>query len=80
MQISILLELHREDDSEVFYVVDHFSPKKIDGDTAFVRLRETFDASSNKEIECRVNSEELAGQNASEVAKKNKIICKSSSA
>lgn len=70
MQISILLELHREDDSEVFYVVDHFSPKKIDGDTAFVRLRETFDASSNKEIECRVNSEELAGQNASEVAKK----------
>lgn len=70
MEISIHLELHRENDSEVFYVVDHFSTEKIDGDTAFVRLTEKFDASSNKVIECHVNDKQLAEQNASEVAKK----------
>lgn len=70
MEISIHLELHRENDSEVFYVVDHFSTEKIDGDTAFVRLTEKFDASSNKVIECHVNDRQLAEQNASEVAKK----------
>ncbi|MBW4974873.1 AAA family ATPase [Roseovarius mucosus] len=78
MEISIRLELHRHDDSEVFFVVDKFSSVPIDGDVARVRLTEVFTVSGERTLLCRVNGNDLDVQNSSEIAKKTKIRFKSS--
>lgn len=70
MEISIRLELHRHDDSEVFFVVDKFSSVPIDGDVARVRLTEVFTVSGERTLLCRVNGNDLDVQNSSEIAKK----------
>ena len=70
MEISLHLELDRHDDAEVFYVVDKFSSKPIEGDTARVVLAEKFHKSGNNQIKCSVNGNELDSQNSSEISKK----------
>lgn len=70
MSISIRLELDRHDDAEVFFVVDRFASEKIKGDTARVRLTETFTAGENSTLTCRLNGNDLDNQTASEIAKK----------
>ena len=70
MQISIRLELDRHDDAEVFFVVDRFAAKEIEGDLARVRLTETFNADGHAQLTCRLNGDELDSQTASEIAKK----------
>ena len=70
MEISVRLELHRHDDAEVFFVVEKFATVPIEGDTARVRLTETFDKDGEKSLVCRVNGTDLDSQNSSEIAKK----------
>ena len=70
MEISVRVELNRHDDSEVFFVVDKFASKPIEGDTARVRVSETFTSTGQSQVLCRVNGDELGSQNSSEIAKK----------
>lgn len=69
MSVSIRLELDRHDDAEIFFEVDRFAPQVIEGDTAFVRLTETFFAESERVLTCRLNSNDIDGQTASAIAK-----------
>lgn len=70
MEISVRLELHRHDDAEVFFVVEKFASLPIEGDTARVRLTESFLASGKNKLTCRVNGNDLDVQNSSEIFKK----------
>ncbi|MGB2442821.1 ATP-dependent nuclease [Planktomarina sp.] len=70
MSISIRLELDRHDDAEVFFVINRFASKEIEGDTARLRLTETFTTGENSELSCRLNGDNLDTQTASEIAKK----------
>lgn len=70
MEISLQLELDRHDDAEVFYVVDKFSSKSIEGNTAHVVLAEKFHKLGSSQIKCSVNDDELDSQNSSEISKK----------
>ncbi|TDK50708.1 ATP-dependent nuclease [Antarcticimicrobium luteum] len=70
MEISVRLELDRHDDAEVFFVVDKFASAPIEGDAARVRIIETFTVGGRSRLICRVNGQELDGQNSSEIAKK----------
>lgn len=72
MEISIRVELSRNDDTEVFFVIDKFSPAPIEGDIARVRLTERFAKDGSKTPLCRVNGQDLDVQNSSEVFKKMK--------
>lgn len=70
MEIYLHLELDRHDDAEVFYVVDKFSSKPIEGDVAHVVLAENFHRSGSGQIKCSVNGNGLDSQNSSEISKK----------
>lgn len=69
MSVSIRLEVDRHDDAEVFFAVDKFAPQIIEGDTAFVRLTETFKSDGESVMTCRLNSNDLDGQTTSAIAK-----------
>lgn len=70
MSISIRLELDRHDDAEVFFVLNRFASKEIEGNTARLRLKETFTTGEKSELSCRLNGDDLDAQTASEIAKK----------
>jgi putative ATP-dependent endonuclease of OLD family len=70
MEIFVQLELHRHDDAEVFFVLEKLTPLAIEGDTANVKLTETFLADGSRRLSCCVNGNDLDSQNSSEIAKK----------
>lgn len=70
MEISITVEISRSDDTEVFFVIEKFSPTQIAEDVALVRLTEKFDVDGSKTTLCCVNGKDLDTQSSSEVFKK----------
>lgn len=70
MSISVSVELDRNDDSEVFFVVETFSENKILHDKIVVRLKQVFQKDGMNRLICSVGEHEIEGQNASEILKK----------
>lgn len=70
LSVSIGLEIHKEDDAEVFFVVQKFSPVEISGEKAQVRLSQTFHKDGSSRIESTVNGNNLDTQTSSELLKK----------
>ncbi|MES2845469.1 MAG: AAA family ATPase [Pseudomonadota bacterium] len=70
MEVWVQVQLHRVDDSEVFFVVDTYSPKKPLAQTAQVVLCERIDQDGTSVFTCQVDGGEVEGQGATEILKK----------
>lgn len=70
IDISIQVELHRVDDSEVFFLTSTFTKHKIVKDTVKVSLSQKIDENNNQHLSCTVDGEEIEKQKASEILKK----------
>jgi len=70
MEISVTVEIDRNDDSEVFFVVETFSNNKTDRDLINVQLKQVFKKDGAGKLTCCVGNHEIEGQNASEILKK----------
>lgn len=70
MEISVIVELYRHDDAEVFFVVEKFGALTIEGDATCVSLTATFSRTGGKQLTCVIDGNKLDAQNSSEIAKK----------
>lgn len=69
MHVSICLTIDKVEDSEVFFFIEKFCSKPLDGETASVLLTGAF-TKETSEFQCKINSEVLENRNGSEVLKK----------
>lgn len=70
MEISITTQLDRNDDSEVFFVVQTFSDQTIAENQVTVKISQIFRKDGTTTLTCRVGKKEVEGQKASEILKK----------
>lgn len=68
--LEIEVEIHRENDSEVFFVVETFCSHEIVNDLISVRVEQVFPKTGASSLSCTVDGEVLDGQKASEILKK----------
>lgn len=70
MWIEAEVELNRQDDSELYFFVDKFSPVKITVDNVKVRFRQTFQKGGPEKLECWVGGQAVDSQTSREIQKK----------
>jgi putative ATP-dependent endonuclease of the OLD family len=70
MSIGIELRLKRNEDSELFFVVQKLSGLTIEGDEAIIALRQKFPKDGASQLHCALNGNPLDNQASSEVLKK----------
>lgn len=71
LSMGVCVEFDRVNDSEMFFVLEKFSPKKkIDGGTATASLDRTMNKDGSSSLKCIVNGELFDAQSSSEVIKK----------
>lgn len=72
IEISVTATIDRTDDSEVFFVVETFSPQKDRplGQTAKIHLHERIEKEGASVFICKVNDDQVEGQGGVEILKK----------
>lgn len=72
MEISVLVELDKNDDSEVFFVVEKYSKSEhLENEVISVELISTFRAGVQAQSMCKVDGVETEYREAAEIIKKN---------
>ena len=69
IEIGIDIVVHRNDDAELYFVIDAFAPEKLDQETVDVKLRSRFD-SDGSETSAFVNDLKLDERSSAEILKK----------
>lgn len=70
MIVSINVEIDRHDDSEVFFLIEKFTPSDITGSSILVTLKKVFDKDGEETFHCEVGDVNLDAHSSSEVFKK----------
>jgi len=70
MEVSVSVEIDREEDSEVFFIVQTFSTEKIVPKSVMVGINVVFYRDGSQKVSCNVNHEHIEEQRASEILKK----------
>lgn len=70
IKLSLTIELGREVDSEVFFVVEKLSGLKLEGEKTEIILSQTFEPGDSIVTECKVRDTIIESQSSSEILKK----------
>lgn len=70
IELSVEVEIHRNDDSEVFFLTSTFTEHKIEKDIIRININQKINQNNNMFLTCNVDGEEIEGQKASEILKK----------
>ena len=70
MEISIVVNLNKDEDSELYFFVDKFSPDRLVDDDAIVSITNIWDKDNREELKCTIQGQEVDTQNAREISKK----------
>jgi len=70
LEISICLEIGRDEDSETFFFIDKFTSKKIEGDSFELKLKQVFRPNKSYTTSCFIGSDELDEKTSLEVFRK----------
>lgn len=70
ISVSIEVQLNKNDDSEVFFVVNTYTKREGEADDLIVKLTQNFYKDGSSSIICKVEGNDVEGQEASEILKK----------
>lgn len=70
IEIAVEVELHRTDDSEVFFLTSTFTEHEIKKDIIKIKLSQKISEDNSQVLFCNVDGEEVERQKASEILKK----------
>jgi putative ATP-dependent endonuclease of the OLD family len=72
LEVSICLEISRDEDSEAFFFIDKFTAKKIEADSFDLKLVQIFRPNKSSTTSCFIGADELDEKTSIEVFKKMK--------
>lgn len=70
VKLGIEVEIHRENDSEVFFVVETFCDHKIENNLISIKIEQIIAKSGDNSLSCIIDDEVMDVQKASEILKK----------
>lgn len=70
IKLSLLVDVFREEDSDVFFVVNKFSPEELQGSSVSLLLEQHFKSDGSTAVRCKIGSHDVDPRTASEIIKK----------